>query len=291
MTQFLEMVVKKVKVPIMLDSTDHKVLEESLKRTQGKSIINSINLEDGEERFQKVVPLARTFGAALVVGCIDEDKAQAQAITRERKLAIAERSHEILTSKYGVAPEDIIFDALVFPVGTGDQNYIGSGVETIEGIRLIKEQLPRCKTILGVSNVSFGLPPARARGAELGLPLPLRAGRPRHGDRQLREARALFRDSRGGAEARRGPDLVARRGPDRRLRGPLPRAQGQADGRGVEGAAARRAAGALHPRRLQGGPLRRSRRGAAAAAARSPSSMARSWPAWTRSVGSSTGTS
>ena len=89
MTQFLEMVVKKVKVPIMLDSTDHKVLEESLKRTQGKSLINSINLEDGEERFQKVVPLARTFGAALVVGCIDEDKAQAQAITRERKLAIA----------------------------------------------------------------------------------------------------------------------------------------------------------------------------------------------------------
>jgi len=97
------------------------------------------------------VPLARTFGAALVVGCIDEDKAQAQAITRARKLAIAERSHDILTKKYGVEPEDIIFDALVFPVGTGDQNYIGSGVETIEGIRLIKERLPRCKTILGVS--------------------------------------------------------------------------------------------------------------------------------------------
>jgi 5-methyltetrahydrofolate--homocysteine methyltransferase len=160
MTRFLEEVVKKVKVPLMLDSTDHKVLEESLKRTQGKSLINSINLEDGEERFQKVVPLARTFGAALVVGCIDEDKAQAQAITRARKLAIAERSHDILTKKYGVEPEDIIFDALVFPVGTGDQNYIGSGVETIEGIRLIKEKLPRCKTILGVSNVSFGLPPA-----------------------------------------------------------------------------------------------------------------------------------
>jgi 5-methyltetrahydrofolate--homocysteine methyltransferase len=160
MTRFLEMVVKKVKVPIMLDSTDHRVLEESLKRMQGKSLINSINLEDGEERFQKVVPLARTFGAALVVGCIDEDKAQAQAITRQRKLAIAERSHQILTEKYGVASEDIVFDALVFPVGTGDQNYIGSGVETIEGIRLIKEKLPRCKTVLGVSNVSFGLPAA-----------------------------------------------------------------------------------------------------------------------------------
>ncbi|MBI3771074.1 MAG: methionine synthase [Deltaproteobacteria bacterium] len=160
MTRFLEMVAKKVKVPIMLDSTDARVLEEGLKRTQGKSIINSINLEDGEERFQRVVPLAHTFGAALVVGCIDEDKAQAQAVTRVRKLAIAERSHRLLTEKYGVEPEDIYFDALVFPVGTGDQNYIGSGVETIEGIRLIKEKLPRCKTILGVSNVSFGLPAA-----------------------------------------------------------------------------------------------------------------------------------
>jgi 5-methyltetrahydrofolate--homocysteine methyltransferase len=157
---FLETLVKKVKVPIMIDSTDHRVIEEALKRTQGKSIINSINLEDGEERFERVVPLARRFGAALVVGCIDEDKQQAQAITRERKLAIAKRSHDLLTRKYGVPAEDIIFDALVFPVGTGDRNYIGSGVETIEGIRLIKEALPETKTILGVSNVSFGLPPA-----------------------------------------------------------------------------------------------------------------------------------
>ena len=160
MVRFLEMLTKKVKVPIMLDSTDPRVVEEALKRTQGKSIVNSINLEDGEERFARVVPLARTFGAALVVGCIDEDKAQAQAITRERKLAIAERSHRLLTEKYGIPAEDLIFDALVFPVGTGDRNYIGSGVETIEGIRLIKQRLPACKTILGVSNVSFGLPAA-----------------------------------------------------------------------------------------------------------------------------------
>jgi 5-methyltetrahydrofolate--homocysteine methyltransferase len=159
-TAFLETLVKKIKVPIMIDSTDATVIEHALKRTQGKSIINSINLEDGEERFQRVVPLARTYGAALVVGCIDEDKQQAQAITRARKLQIAQRSHQLLTTKYGVVPEDLFFDALVFPVGTGDKNYIGSGVETIEGIRLIKQALPECKTILGVSNVSFGLPPA-----------------------------------------------------------------------------------------------------------------------------------
>jgi 5-methyltetrahydrofolate--homocysteine methyltransferase len=159
-TAFLEMEVKKVKVPLMIDSTDANVIEEALKRTQGKSLINSINLEDGEERFQRVVPLARTYGAALVVGCIDDDKQQAQAITRERKLAIAQRSYELLTKKYGVPAENIIFDALVFPVGTGDKNYIGSGVETIEGIRLITQHLPDTKTILGVSNVSFGLPTA-----------------------------------------------------------------------------------------------------------------------------------
>jgi 5-methyltetrahydrofolate--homocysteine methyltransferase len=160
MNALLHTLVKKVKVPLMIDSTDAHVIEESLKRTPGKSIINSINLEDGEERFERVVPIARRYGAALVVGCIDEDKQQAQAVTRERKLQIAERSFKLLTEKYGVEPEDIIFDLLVFPVGTGDRNYIGSGVETIEGIRMVKAALPRCKTILGVSNVSFGLPEA-----------------------------------------------------------------------------------------------------------------------------------
>src|SRR6185295_3108938 len=158
MTAFLEVVARKVKVPFMLDSTDHRVLEESLKRSQGKAIINSINLEDGEERFEKVVPLIHRYGAAVVVGCIDEDKARGMAVSRERKLAIAERSHKLLTEKYGVPEEDIIFDPLVFPVGTGDQNYVGAGAETVEGVRLIKEALPRTKTVLGISNVSFGLP-------------------------------------------------------------------------------------------------------------------------------------
>ncbi len=157
---FLATLLKKVKVPIMIDSTDPVAIEDALKRTQGKSIINSINLEEGEERFERIVPLARTYGAALIVGCIDEDKRQAQAITRERKLQIAQRSYDLLTDKYGIPPQDIIFDALVFPVGTGEGNYIGAGVETMEGIRLIKQALPDTKTILGISNVSFGLPSA-----------------------------------------------------------------------------------------------------------------------------------
>ena len=157
---FLDLVTKKVKTPIMVDSTDSAVIELALKRLQGKSIINSVNLEDGEARFEAVVPLARRYGAALVVGCIDDDKAQAQAVTRERKLEVALRSAKLLTEKYGVPEEDLIFDPLVFPVGTGDVNYIGSGAETVEGVRLIKEALPRAKTILGISNVSFGLPAA-----------------------------------------------------------------------------------------------------------------------------------
>ena len=158
--KFLDQLNRRVKAPIMIDSTDADVIEESLKRLQGKSIINSINLEDGEERYQRVVPLARRYGAALVVGCIDDDPDQAQAITRERKVEIAQRSHRLLTEKYGVAEQDIIFDPLVFPAGTGDVNYVGSAAETIEGVRLIKAALPNTKTVLGISNVSFGLPVA-----------------------------------------------------------------------------------------------------------------------------------
>jgi 5-methyltetrahydrofolate--homocysteine methyltransferase len=160
MTKFLDILVKKIKVPLMIDSTDARVIEESLKRSQGKAIINSINLEDGEERFEKIVPLIRQYGAAVVVGCIDEDPVQGMAVTRKRKLEVAKRSYDLLTRKYGVPAEDLIFDPLVFPLGTGDQNYIGAGEETIEGVRLIKETFPECKTILGISNVSFGLPPA-----------------------------------------------------------------------------------------------------------------------------------
>ncbi|OPA74665.1 methionine synthase [Paenibacillus selenitireducens] len=157
MIKFLELVVKKVKVPLVIDTTDVKVIDLALKYSQGKAIINSINLEDGEEKFEHVVPIIHKYGAAAVVGTIDE---RGQAITREDKLEVAKRSRELLVHKYGMQPEDIIFDPLVFPVGTGDEQYIGSAKETIEGIRLIKEAMPECQTILGISNISFGLPEA-----------------------------------------------------------------------------------------------------------------------------------
>ncbi|HCC57709.1 MAG TPA: methionine synthase [Solibacterales bacterium] len=157
---FYEKLIRLIKAPIMIDTTDPRAVELALSYCQGKSIINSINLEDGEEKFELICPLARAFGAALIVGTIDEDKQQAQAFTRERKLAVAQRSVEILVSKFGIAPEDIIIDPLVFPCATGDVNYIGGAVETIEGLRLIKQHIPHVKTTLGVSNISFGLPAA-----------------------------------------------------------------------------------------------------------------------------------
>ncbi|MCH7666760.1 MAG: homocysteine S-methyltransferase family protein, partial [Acidobacteria bacterium] len=151
----LEHVVRLVKAPLMIDSTDAAVMERALEYSQGKAILNSINLEDGRKRFDEVVPLARRFGAALIVGTIDES---GMAVTVERKLEVARRSYELLTEDYGIAPEDIWWDTLVFPCGTGDEAYLGSANLTIEGVRALKAAFPLTKTILGVSNVSFGLP-------------------------------------------------------------------------------------------------------------------------------------
>ena len=158
--RFYEKMIRVVKAPTMIDTTDPIAIERALTYCQGKSIINSINLEDGLDKFERVTPLARKYGAGLIVGCIDEDKEQAQAITRERKLEIAKRSVKLLNEEYGIRTEDIIIDPLVFPCATGDANYVGSAIETIEGVRLIKREIPYIKTILGISNVSFGLPDA-----------------------------------------------------------------------------------------------------------------------------------
>ncbi|MFH1017942.1 MAG: vitamin B12 dependent-methionine synthase activation domain-containing protein, partial [Pseudomonadota bacterium] len=151
---------KSVRAPIMIDSTDERVTGMALTYLQGKAIINSINLENGEDRFRKVVPLAKIFGAALVVGTIDENPTEGMALTRSRKLEIARRSYDLLTGKYDIEPENILFDPLVFPCASGDPAYAGSAVETMEALRLLKKAFPRSKTLLGISNVSFGLPEA-----------------------------------------------------------------------------------------------------------------------------------
>jgi 5-methyltetrahydrofolate--homocysteine methyltransferase len=156
MENFLQEVIKKIKAPLVIDSTDDLVIKKALTYSQGKAIINSINLEDGEERFKAIAPLIHRFGAAVVVGTIDE---VGMGVSVERKLEIAERSYNLLVHDYQIKPQDIIFDPLVFPVGTGDEQYIGSAKATIEGIRAIKERFPEVQTILGISNVSFGLPP------------------------------------------------------------------------------------------------------------------------------------
>ncbi len=153
---FLSIATKLVKIPFMIDSQVPEVIEEAFKLTQGKCILNSINLEDGEKSFEELVPVIKKYGASVVVGCIRGE----MAVTAENKLDVAIESHKLLTEKYGLHEENIIFDPLVFPCGTGDKNYFGSGKETIEGVRLIKKRFPRCKTTLGISNVSFGLPPA-----------------------------------------------------------------------------------------------------------------------------------
>ena len=157
MENFLEVAVKLVKVPLVIDATDITVFETALPYSQGKVILNSVNLEDGETRFAAVAPLAHQYGAALVVGCIDE---KGQAITTEAKVKVAERSFQLLTEKYGIAAEDIIWDPLVFPCGTGDDNYRGSAPETINAITELKKRFPGTRTVLGISNVSFGLPEA-----------------------------------------------------------------------------------------------------------------------------------
>ena len=153
-TAILEKVATRVPAPILVDSTEADVVEEALKRIPGKAIINSINLEDGEKRTSKVLPMAKRYGAAVIALTIDED---GMALTAEKKAAIAKRIYELATKKYGVRPVDIIFDALTLPISTGQEEYRSAGMETLNAIKRIKQELPDVKTILGVSNISFGL--------------------------------------------------------------------------------------------------------------------------------------
>ncbi|HEX5235999.1 MAG TPA: methionine synthase [Silvibacterium sp.] len=154
MNAVLEKIATRVPAPILVDSTEADVVEEALKRIPGKPIINSINLEDGEKRTSKVLPMAKRYGAAVIALTIDED---GMALTAQKKLAIAKRIYALATEKYGIRGRDIIFDPLTLPISTGQEEYRSAGVETLEAVRLIKQELPEAKTILGVSNISFGL--------------------------------------------------------------------------------------------------------------------------------------
>jgi 5-methyltetrahydrofolate--homocysteine methyltransferase len=153
-------VVRQVNVPLMLDSTQVKTLEAGLRHAPGKCIINSANFEDGEHKFDEICGLAKRYGAALVIGSIDEDKEASMARTAVRKLAIAERAYERATKVHGMPAADLMFDPLVLPVSTGMESDRRSALETIEGVRKIAERFPECQTTVGLSNVSFGLKPA-----------------------------------------------------------------------------------------------------------------------------------
>jgi len=157
MDTLLERLAQQSTVPIMLDSTQADVLEAGLKRLGGRAIVNSVNLEDGEARMAAVCPLVRQFGAAVVALLIDEE---GQARDVEWKLRVAHRIHDLAVGKYGLQPGDILFDALTFPLGSGQEDLRRDAVATLEAIRRIKAELPGVRTVLGVSNVSFGLSPA-----------------------------------------------------------------------------------------------------------------------------------
>jgi 5-methyltetrahydrofolate--homocysteine methyltransferase len=160
----MRLVAKKVSLtqpaPIQVDSTEPEVIETALDQIPGRAIVNSVNLEAGRDKLDRVVPIARAHGAALIALTIDEE---GMAKTRERKLEVATRIRDIVCGEHGLDAQLLIFDALTFTLTTGDDEWKPSAVETIEGIRLIKSELPGVLTSLGVSNVSFGISPgARA---------------------------------------------------------------------------------------------------------------------------------
>jgi 5-methyltetrahydrofolate--homocysteine methyltransferase len=160
MEKVVRLLSQAVETPLMIDSTEPDVIARALEHVPGRALVNSINMEGGRKRIDAVVPLAKRHGAALVALTIDE---QGMARTAARKLEVARKIHDIVVGEYGMAPDDLVFDALTFTLATGDAEWIDSAHETIDGIRAIKGALPGVLTILGVSNVSFGLTP-NARG-------------------------------------------------------------------------------------------------------------------------------
>ncbi len=159
MHEVVKRYVNSLNVPLMLDSTNPAVMEAGLKLAGGRCILNSMNLEEGEEKLAHICDLAKKYGAAVVAGTIDEDKINAMARTAERKISIARRIRD-LAVKQGLAEHDLMFDPLVLPISTGIEEDRRNALETIEGTRRIATELPLCHTVVGLSNISFGLKPA-----------------------------------------------------------------------------------------------------------------------------------
>ena len=157
MATIVKRLAQSVESPLVIDSTEPKVIESALKIYAGRPVVNSIHLENGRTKIDSVMPLVKEAGAAVVALTIDET---GMAKTAQRKLEVARRIRDIVVDEYGIPAGALIFDDLTFTLATGDAEYIDSAVETIEGIRLIKRELPGVLTSLGVSNVSFGLKPA-----------------------------------------------------------------------------------------------------------------------------------
>src|SRR6478672_10119427 len=157
MHELASRLVTNVKIPMMFDSTEWQKMEAGLQHAGGKSILNSTNYEDGVPRFLKVINLAKSYGASVVIGTIDEE---GMARTNEGKVKIATRAYEQATKELGLPASDIFFDTLALPISTGIEEDRRNALETIEAIKQIKAELPGAFTILGVSNISFGLNPA-----------------------------------------------------------------------------------------------------------------------------------
>lgn len=145
-----------IRVPLVIDSTEPDVIETALKNAPGRCLINSTNLEGGTSKADRIFSLARKYNAAVICLTIDE---KGMAKTADRKLEIAKRLVSLATNEYGLHPSDLVIDSLTFTLATGDPEYANSAVETLEGLRKIKSQIPGVLTSLGASNLSFGLPP------------------------------------------------------------------------------------------------------------------------------------
>ena len=221
MTEFLNYIATEpeiARVPFMIDSSKWSVIQAGLKCVQGKPVVNSISLKEGEEDFLQKAALVRRYGAGVVVMAFDE---QGQADTIERKVSICHRAYRLLTERAGFDPSDIIFDPNILAIATGLEEHNAYAINFIEATRIIKATCPgregerrREQSVVLVSRQRY-----RPRSDSLGLPLPRDQGRPRHGHRQCRPAGRLRRHPERSARARRRRDLQPAARRDRAARG------------------------------------------------------------------------